>query len=177
MQGSESQRASPELDPKTLAAELALRLIGRPADGSQPAAGLATLAPKQIVWVDAGDEVLLHLESIAVQIIANSLVVSVDLECDQTGRTPLVAAFALGTGSDAAGLVAVTDELPHGNGLLAARWGSQLQTAVWAAILGIAQDFAAQQNAAPRGIGAVDGLLHLEVGPPLQAAASSTATP
>jgi hypothetical protein len=54
MQGSESHPASPQLDPKTLVAELAQRLPGRPADGSRPAAGAATAPPKQVVWVDAG---------------------------------------------------------------------------------------------------------------------------
>jgi hypothetical protein len=93
---------------------------------------------------------------------------SVDLETDQTGRTPLIVSLALSTGNDAGGLVAVTNELPHGNGSLAARWGPSLQAAVWASLLGLAQDFGATQNGAPRALTLAGGKLNLQAGPPLQ---------
>jgi hypothetical protein len=169
MQQSRSRRIPPRFNAKSLAAELALRLGGRPADGSQPVASIAAKPPSQVVWVDAGDEVLVHLDSVAVRIVGRSVLVSVDLDTDQTGRTPLIVSFALGAGRDAAGLVAVTDELPRGNGLLAARWGAHLQAAVWASILGIAQDFGAQQGGAPRAITVTNRVLTLRAGPPLQA--------
>ena len=105
---------------------------------------------------------------------SNSAVAIADLETDQTGRTPLVASFALSPGSDAAGMVAVTDDLPRGNGLLAARWGRTLQAAIWAGILAIAQDFGAQQNGVPRALTLSNGLLTLQVGPPLQAPSTVT---
>jgi hypothetical protein len=156
-----------QLDPGNLAAELTTRLGGRPADGSRPRPGNP---PFQVVWVDAGDEVLVHLESIAVRITGRNLLVSVDLETDQTGRMPLIVSFALGNGSDAAGLVAATDDLPKGNGLLAARWGRILQNAIWASLLGIGQDFAGGQGAAPRALTISNGLLNIQAGPPLQVA-------
>jgi hypothetical protein len=155
-------------DAKTLAAELALRLAGRPADGSRiPTLSTGTL--KEVVWVDSGDEVLVRLDSVAVRFVGTTVLVSVELETDQTGCTPLIVSLALSAGNDAAGLLAVTDEFPRGNGLLAARWGAQLQAAVWASILGIAQDFGAQQGGVPRALHVVDGGLNLQAGPPLQA--------
>jgi hypothetical protein len=89
-------------------------------------------AQKAVIWVDRGDEVLVHLDSVRVKIADRLLLMSVDLETDQTGRTPLIAAFALGDDKDPAGLVAVTDDLPRGNGVLASRWGKILQEALWA---------------------------------------------
>lgn len=159
-----------QFDEKTLIAELSSRLAGRPADGSRSnAPGPAGSPANVVVWIDAGDEVLVHLDSVAVRIVGQTLLVSVDLDTDQTGRTPLIVSLALGAGKDAAGLVAVTDELPHGNGLLAARWGPHLQAAVWASILGMAQDFSAQLGGVPRGLTIANGVLNLEAGLPLQA--------
>lgn len=164
-----------QFDVKTLTVELSSRLAGRPADGSRSVALDPSGAPaKVVVWIDAGDEVLVHLDSIVVRIVGQTLLVSVDVETDQTGRTPLIVSLALGAGNDAAGLVAVTDELPHGNGLLAARWGPHLQAGVWASILGMAEDFSAQLGGVPRGLTIVNGVLNLEAGSPLQAPPPST---
>jgi hypothetical protein len=163
-------------DQNTLAGELSLRLAGRPANGSRTVS-LSTGTLQQVVWVDAGDEVLVHLDSVAIRFVGRTLLVSVDLETDQTGRTPLIVSLALSAGNDAAGLVAVTDELPRGNGLLAARWGPQLQAAVWASILGIAQDFSAQQGGVPRALAVIDGGLNLQAGPPLQATSQTSPSP
>ncbi len=77
-------------------------------------------------------------------------------------------ALALGDASDPVGLVATTDELPRGNGLLAARWGRALQAAVWASLLGLSQDHATERNQAPAGISAAPGRLSLRAGAPLQ---------
>jgi hypothetical protein len=123
------------LDEAGLAKELRTRLTGSAADGSA-----AAVAAPQVVWVDAGDEVLVHLDSIQVRILDRLIVVSVDLETDQTGRAPLIVPFSLGGLRDQAGLVATTSELAHGHRLLAARWGAVLQSALWAALTGIAKE-------------------------------------
>lgn len=163
-----------QFDAKTLAITLAARLAGRSADGSRASfAGSTSLL--EIIWVDAGDEVLVHLENVAVSIVDQTLLVSVDLETDQTGRSSLIVPFALGAAGDFAGLVAVTDELPRGNGLLAARWGPILQAALWSAILGLAQDHAAQTNMVPRNMAIQNNLFTLQPGPALQTPQASTA--
>jgi hypothetical protein len=144
---------------------LAVRLAGTTADGSAPPASV----PARVVWVDHGDEVLVHLDSTTTQIAGRSLLVSIELECDQTGRTPLVVAFALPL-DEAAGLVLATDEYPRGNGLLAARWGPAVQSAAWSALLTLAGDHAAERDLAPRGLTVTGGQLRLIAGPGLVAA-------
>lgn len=156
-------RVPDEFDEPQLAAALGMRLAGTSADGSLQQGETAT----SVVWVDGGDEVLVHLDSTQVRLLDRTLLVSVDLESDQTGRTPLVVAFALGDPNDPAGLVAVTDDLPRGHPLLAARWGHALQDAVWASLLGLAQDHADERAAAPRGLGLSPGRLRFKAGPPL----------
>src|ERR1043165_5920410 len=124
------------LDESALAGTIAVRLGGLPADGSKPPAQ----PPSKVIWVDQGDELLVHLDSIQTRIMDRMLLVSVDVETDQTGRTSLVVPFALGNATDPAGLVAVTDHYPRGNGLLASRWGEAVQAAVWSTVLGIAKE-------------------------------------
>jgi hypothetical protein len=149
----------------SLAAEIAARLVGASADGSI----ISNANTTTVVWVDHGDEVAVHLDSVQVRLLAASLLVSVDLETDQTGLATLVVAFALGGASDPAGMTAVTDDLPRGPGTLTARWGKIVQAAVWAGILGFAQDYAAQQGGAPLGLAASQGALTVVVGPALSA--------
>jgi hypothetical protein len=147
------------LEEAAVAAEISRRLAGVPADGSR--FNPAVLRAGVVVWTDRGDDVLIYLNSTRVKLLDRMLYVSVDLETDQTGRTPLVCAFAFGTPEDPAGLVAVTDEFPRGNGLLASRWGEALQAAVWNALLGMISDFAKQVNLSPAGFAAIPSALVL----------------
>jgi len=153
-----------QLDEAALTNHLTIRLAGTPADGSTTSAQRAT----KVIWVDHGDEVLVHLDSLKTRIMDGNVLISVDMETDQTGRTPLVVSFAVGGIDDPAGLVATTDEFPRGNGTLAARWGRALQAAAWASMLAIAGDHAAERATAPRGIAATAGKLALVAGPPLK---------
>jgi hypothetical protein len=149
-----------QFDPATLSSALGLRLAGAPANG----AALPAPIGNQVIWVDSGDELLVHLDSIETRILDGLVIVSIDLESDQTGRTPMIVTFALGASTDPAGLVAVTDEYPHGDGLLATRWGEAVQAALWAALLGLAQDHAAQRGESPLGISAATGTMTLRAG-------------
>jgi hypothetical protein len=177
--------------PRDIAAVVAARLGGRdaadarraPLVAAAAAAGVAAVAGRgaaapgrppppvsasgtRVVWVDGGDEVVVHLDSVKAQIAAGSLLVAVDLEADQTGRQTLVVALALGSAADPAGLVAVTDDLPRGNGLLAARWGGPLQAAVWGALVDLAQQRAAADGTFARGFALGRAALDILVGPP-----------
>ncbi|HEX3092199.1 MAG TPA: hypothetical protein VHW72_06230 [Candidatus Angelobacter sp.] len=155
-------------DEPALANTLALRLVGTPADGSRAVSTAAAPKAAPMIWVDHGDEVLVHFEAMQVRMLDGVVLVSIDLETDQTGRTPLVVSIALGKSSQGAGLLAVTDEYPRGNGILASRWGAILQDAVWASLLGLAKDHALQTGQAPRAIGITAGKLTLQAGIPLQ---------
>jgi hypothetical protein len=152
-----------KFDEATLASTLSVRLAGAPANGALPSAPPGD----KVIWVDAGDEVLVHLDSLQTRMLDGTLLVSVDLETDQTGRSPLIAAFALTSDpNDPAGLVATTDEYPRGHGELAARWGRTLQSSLWASLLSIAQDHAAERSAAPQTIVVRPGSLRLQAGDP-----------
>jgi hypothetical protein len=149
------------VDPAVLASLLQVRLAGTPADGSAATAGGPPATT--VVWVDRGDEILVHLDGTKTQFAGNCALVSLDLETDQTGRTPLVVAFALGS-SDAAGLVVATDQFPRGNPVLAARWGQVAQTAAWSALLSVASDHATERGQSPLAMTVSNGQLRLVAG-------------
>lgn len=138
---------------------LKARMTGTPSDGS----AFTGSPPAKVVWVDAGDEVLVHLDSLKTQVSGQSVVVSLDLETDQTGRTPIVVVFALGA-DDQAGLVAATDEYPRGDGALVARWGGAVQAAAWSALLSLATDHAGERGLVPRGLAIAGGQLSVTSG-------------
>ena len=149
-----------------LAQALSVQLVGTPADGSR-APSSPVSGP--VVWVEKGDEVLVHVESTQVRLQNGCLLVSVDLETDQSGRQPLVMALSLSNGTDGAGLIATTDDLPRGNGVLAARWGQALQAAVWASLLKMSQQHAFEREKAPSGISISGDSLQFHADTPLVA--------
>jgi hypothetical protein len=155
-----------KLDEPALACAIAQRIAGTPADGTAP----PEQPPARIIWVEQGDEVLVHLDSIRTRVLDRLLLVALDLEADETGRATLVVPLALGNAADPAGLVAVTDDYPRGNGVLASRWGDALQAAVWSSVLALASDHAAERGATPLGISASAGALTLQAGSRLSVA-------
>lgn len=150
----------PRLDEATLAAAIARRL------GSPDALPSGFRAPLPVVWVDGADEVLVHLPSVRVALRDKLVAVSVDLECDQTGRETLVMPFVVGGLRDPAGLIAATESLPRGDGLLVGRWGRILQDAVWSALLAVVQDYATRLKKLPFGFTAGNGVLSLRAARP-----------
>jgi hypothetical protein len=101
-----------------------------------------------VVWSEAGDEVLVHLDSLKAQAVQGTLVMGVDLEADETPRERVIVRVALG--KDRHGrLVGITDECPDGKGLLAARWGRSVQDALWSAVVGIVTSEPASPGARP----------------------------
>ncbi|MGH9056263.1 MAG: hypothetical protein ACRDYY_10460 [Acidimicrobiales bacterium] len=165
------------LDPRPLVTALTPILAGRPADGSTPAPIAAAKAAvlNKVVWVDAGDEIVAHLDSLTVKILDGAIVMSLDLEDDATGRAPVVVRFAVSSATDQAGLIAATDEVAGGNPTFAARWGKSVQDAAWGALLGLAQEHAAAHAQAPQGISAVAGALRLHLEAPVDLTQASAA--
>jgi Collagen triple helix repeat (20 copies) len=165
--GSQPPPVIPDsLGAASLAGLLNERLAGAPADGSASGA----VAAKAVIWVDQGDEVLAHLDSVAVRYVGETVLVSIDLESDQTGRSSLIVAFALGADPTlGAGLVAATEEFPRGNPLLAARWGTVVRNAAWNALLQLAADHASERGLAPQGLALAAGQLRLTAGSAIKA--------
>ncbi|UWZ84404.1 hypothetical protein [Occallatibacter riparius] len=167
-------RIPDQLAEADVTAQIAVRLVGTSANGV-PVASTTGAPPKKVIWVDHGNEVLVHLDSASVQILDRTVLVSVDLETDQTGRTPLVCAFAVGGPGELGGLIAATDDLPRGLGALASCWGRQLQSAVWSSLMSLASDHASERNLTPRGLAASAGKLHLAAGEALTQSAGGVA--
>jgi hypothetical protein len=153
------------LDPRPLATALTPILAGSPADGSVP--DEAAAPPRAVVWVNGGDEVVAHLDSLIIKILDGAVVMSLDLEDDLTGRAPVVVRFAVAGAQDDAGLLVATDEVAGGNPAFAARWGASVQNAGWASLLGLAREHAAARGQAPAGISAVAGALRLHLEAPI----------
>jgi hypothetical protein len=153
------------LSPTLLAGLLQARLAGVPADGSASSQAV----PTSVIWTDQGDEVLVHLSSLDISFVESTVLVSIDLESDQSGRTAMVVALALGDTPQAGGaLLAATDEFPRGNALLAARWGRVLRDAAWTAFLALAADHADQTRLSPQALTLAHGQLRLTAGPAIK---------
>ncbi len=103
----------------------------------------------QVVWADVGEEVLVHLDSLAIEVHPGLIVATLDLESDQTGRETMSVPFAVGDSREDGTMIAVTEELPTGHPGLAARWGPSIQAALWAGILDEARDRAGVAGGVP----------------------------
>jgi hypothetical protein len=141
--------------PEALPPLLAPRLAGAPADGSQPA---PRAAAKSVVWVDAGDELVVHLSSLRAATKDGILLVSVDVESDQTGRQSVAMPFAVGT-DPGQGTVVVCEPLPRGPDVIVRRWGAILQGALFAALQDMAQVHAGERGGRPNALFVRDGAL------------------
>ena len=155
-------RVPDQLGEGDLTAHVSTRLMGTSANGVPLVADGAP--PNQVIWIDHGNEVLVHLDSTTVRILDRMLLVSVDLETDQTGRTPLVCSFAVSGVGELGGLVATTDDIPRGSGVLASTWGRQLQSAVWSSLMSLVNDHATERSLTPRALSASAGTLTLNAG-------------
>ena len=88
-----------------------------------------------VVWSDRGAQLLLLLDTLAARTMKDLLVVAVDTECIEYGRTTLIVRFSLSTDPKGGTLVAATDGAAHGQPSVAARWGELFRDVVWAAIV------------------------------------------
>jgi hypothetical protein len=173
------------LDEQSLPAYLGVRLQGAPSSvdvtalpaGPSSVAGVPSGPLSRVVWVDGGDEALVHLDSLTTKIVGATLVVSVDLETDQTGRAPVTVRFALGDGSDPAGLIAATDEVAGGHPLLVSRWGEAVTAAAWSALVGLGVDHADQRGGVAGHLTIDSGHLVLRARTPVTLQRNGTVSP
>lgn len=89
-----------------------------------------------VVWSRAAHNVLVHAESLALRTLDGWLLVSLDLETDQTGRTTLQFVFHPGRKNNrntlaSCAINAATPEAAQ----LADGWGRDLQRVLWDAVL------------------------------------------
>lgn len=173
------------LDEQSLPAYLGVRLQGAPSSvdvtalpaGPSSVAGVPSGRPVRVVWVDGGDEALVHLDSLTTSFVGSTIVVSLDLETDQTGRAPVIVRFALGDGSDPAGLVAATDEVAGGHPLLVSRWGEAVTAAAWSALVALGADHAGQRGGVAGHLTIDSGQLVLRARTPITLERNDTVSP
>jgi hypothetical protein len=122
-------------------------LAGTPADGS----AAPPKPPRSVVWVDRGDELVVHGDSIRVAIGGGTVVMSIDVETDETGRKTLVVPMAVGTSADHPPVI-VMESQPRGDATLARRWGPALLSALFFALEAILADHAGAHAAMPKAI-------------------------
>ena len=101
---------------------------------------LSALAPTpaaRIVWEDAGQRVLLHLDSLRARVVDGWLLCQLDLETDQTQRQPLQFVYYLGVATEGGGMqaAATINAASVAASQLADRWGAQVQRVLWDAVL------------------------------------------
>jgi hypothetical protein len=120
-------------------------------------------APAAVVWASQGSEVVLHLDSLAVQLTPGHLRVSLDCETNETGRVSQEVHLALADPSEEPNFCATAGLAPHGDPRLANRWVPVLQNAVWATVI---------RGAGPgaRGVAADEGTLIVHRNEPAAAA-------
>lgn len=94
-------------------------------------------ASKQIVWLDNGDQVLIHGESLKARLTGGWLICDLDLEAAPSGKQTVQFVYFLGNGTAGGGLNAgCTINAPTaGAAQLADRWGAVIQRVIWDAIL------------------------------------------
>lgn len=129
---------------------------GETVNAGQPSTDIAK-TPARVVWVDGEHEALVHLDSLTARTVGTTLLMSIDLETDETGRGPVIVRFAMGGPNDPGGLDVATDEVPHGPAALVSRWGEAVQAALWNGVVGLAARHAAQQGAELAAIGVQRG--------------------
>lgn len=110
----------------------------------QLAPGSSLSAP--VVWTHGDSEAVFHTDKLRLSFLPGLVLIEVTLETDQTGVSVLVVAFSLGKSPADATLNAVTEELPRGDPLLAARWGEIVQNELWDGLLNVGQDYQRQRR-------------------------------
>jgi hypothetical protein len=103
----------------------------------QRLSGLAPNPTARIVWEDAGQRVLLHLDSLRARIVDGWLLCQLDLETDQTQRQALQFVYYLGVSGEGGGVQAAStiNAASVAASQLADRWGAHVQRLLWDAVL------------------------------------------
>jgi hypothetical protein len=122
--------------------------------------GPARAGAPEIIWEDRGSQILLHVGKLQVRVVDGVLVVAVEVETAESGPTTLIVRYVFGNATAAAGLVASSDAMVHGDPLIAARWGSLFRDVIWAAIVRMSEGHAKERGRQPQAMAIRRG--HLE---------------
>ena len=109
-----------------------------------------------VVWTEDGSEVIVHTDTLQINAQTGLLTISVEMSCDQTGRSTVTVKFFIGDQEDLSNLVGVKEESPDGPPILVGRWAQPLQDVVWSVLLEQGEMISSSDGATLRGVGAGD---------------------
>ena len=109
-----------------------------------------------VVWTEDGSEVIVHTDTLQINAQTGLLTISVEMSCDQTGRSTVTVRFFIGDQDDLSNLVGVKEESPDGPPILVGRWAQPLQDVVWSVLLEQGEMISSSDGATLRGVGAGD---------------------
>jgi CBS domain-containing protein len=120
-----------------------------------------------VIWQEDGSDVLVHVSTLAAVFHDGLASFTIDMECDQCGRGPLVVRFYLGPKNELSNMVAAKEEAPAGHPILVGRWAGPLQDAIWYGLLDLVS-FTAGEGQDAVGMGADEGNLWIRISEPGQ---------
>ncbi|MDH3303499.1 MAG: hypothetical protein OES24_23590 [Acidimicrobiia bacterium] len=91
----------------------------------------------QVVWEQAGSELLVHLAETRVRVVKGLVIVGITIETNETGVVEVTVPFAVGRPGRLAGMIVSTEPKPRGPALIIDRWGDALIAAAWQAVLDV----------------------------------------
>jgi len=115
-----------------------------------------------VIWQEDGSDVLVHVSTLAAVFHDGLASFTIDMECDQCGRGPLVVRFYLGPKNELSNMVAAKEEAPAGHPILVGRWAGPLQDAIWYGLLDLVS-FTAGEGQDAVGMGADEGNLWIRI--------------
>lgn len=91
----------------------------------------------QVIWEQAGSELLVHLGKTRVQVLNGTIIVGLTVESNESGLVEVAIPFAVGRPNRLAGMVVTTEPKPRGPTIIIDRWGEALIAAAWQAVLDV----------------------------------------
>jgi hypothetical protein len=91
----------------------------------------------QVIWEQAGSELLVHLGETRVQVLKGMVLVGLTVESNESGKVEVTIPFAVGRTDRLAGMLVTTEPKPRGPTIIIDRWGESLIAAAWQGLLDV----------------------------------------
>lgn len=95
-----------------------------------------------VLWREGDRTLLVRPAEVSARFGPGVVVVTVPVECDQTGPTSVYVTFVVGTDKTPAGLLASTEERPRGPAAVVDAWGESLVAYAWHVLIAVVTDLA-----------------------------------
>ena len=116
----------------------------------------------QVIWEQAGSELLVHLGKTRVQVVEGLILVGLTVESNESGQVEVTIPFAVGRSGRLAGMVVTTEPKPRGPTIVIDRWGEALIAAAWQAVLDVIATLSARAGVDEEGSPLLPGAIMAE---------------